>query len=229
MKIFVYCRPRDYTDKNTFLRFLQILEGCGLEFGVNEDYALYIEELIGIRLPGYGRLTTKDLDDGSMMISIGGDGTFLHAVRSLRGLPMPIVGVNMGRLGFLASIPPSDFASSLEEIKQNHYSVERRTMLTVTGDFPTTPDFPCALNEFTIHRHTADMIEVSCWIDGHQAPTVRGDGTIISTPTGSTAYSLSAGGPIVTPECSCFVALNIAPHNFSVRPLVLPDSSIIEL
>ena len=229
MKIHIYCRPRDYTTEEILLRFIHILEQSGLEFSVNEAYTRYVEKLTGIRLPAYGRLTEKDLENNAMMISIGGDGTFLEAVRSLKGLPMPITGVNAGRLGFLACIPPGDFAMALDEIKQHKFSIGKRTMLTVTGDFGTEPDFPHALNEFTIHRHTADMIEVAAWADGHALPIVRGDGTIISTPTGSTAYSLSAGGPIVTPECSCFVTLDIAPHNFSIRPLVLPDSSIIEL
>ncbi len=164
-----------------------------------------------------------------MMISFGGDGTFLSAVRLLRGLPMPIAGVNSGRLGFLASIPPLEFGIALETIKNGNYTVTPRAMLTVEGDFPALPEFPHALNEFTLHRHTADMIEVETYADGNLLAVVRADGVIISTPTGSTAYSLSAGGPIVTPECSCFVSMAIAPHNFSIRPMVFPDTAVLEL
>lgn len=174
------------------------------------------------------RPTAGDVEAGAVMVSIGGDGTFLDAVRSLAGLPMPIVGVNTGRLGFLASTAPEDLDKTIEAIRAGKYTVTERSMLSVEGDFGTTPDFSSALNEFTLHRHTADMIEVGVWIDGVELPTLRGDGVILSTPTGSTAYSLSAGGPLVAPECECFVLSAIAPHNFSTRPLVVPDGSAVE-
>lgn len=228
MKIFIYCRPRDYTREDILYRFVQILDRSGLEYGVNEVYTEHVYNLLGLRLPSYGHLTEKDLAGGAIMISIGGDGTFLDAVRNLRGLPMPIMGVNGGRLGFLASVTPGQFATTLGDIKNGNYIVGRRSMVTAEGDFPSTPDFPHALNEITVHRHTADMIEVAASVDGHTLPIIRGDGSIISTPTGSTAYSLSAGGPLLSPECKGFILSGIAPHNFSIRPLVVPDDSIIE-
>ncbi len=174
------------------------------------------------------RPTPEDVEAGAVMVSIGGDGTFLEVVRSLAGLPLPIVGVNTGRLGFLASTAPEDLQKTIEAIHAGRYKVSERSMLSVEGDFGVTPDFSSALNEFTLHRHTADMIEVAVRIDGVELPTLRGDGVILSTPTGSTAYSLSAGGPLVAPECECFVLSAIAPHNFSTRPLVVPDTSQVE-
>ncbi len=229
MKIFIYCRPRNYTTEETLRRFMYALEQSGMPFVVNEEYVEFVESKVGLTLPGYARPTQEDLDKGAIMISVGGDGTFLDAVRNLRGLPMPIVGVNAGRLGFLAGVAPGDFAEALEIIKEGNYTIEKRSMLTVEGDFPVAPDFPYALNEFTLHRHTADMVEVTAFCDGNLLATMRGDGSIVCTPTGSTAYSLSAGGPIVAPDCQCFVLSAIAPHNFSIRPLVLPDTSVIEL
>ncbi len=229
MKIFVYVRPRDWTTADTFYYIYNVFENSGLEYVVNREYVDHIKNQTGIEVPGYDAITPDDITGNEMMISFGGDGTFLNAIRVLRGLPMPIAGVNSGRLGFLASIPPFEFHLAMEKIKSGDYTVGRRTMLTVEGDFPTAPDFPHALNEFTLHRHTADMIEVESYADGQSLAVIRADGVIVSTPTGSTAYSMSAGGPIVTPECECFVSMAIAPHNFSIRPLVLPDTAVLEM
>ncbi len=229
MKIFAYARPRDWTTPDTFHYIYNVIQSSGLEYVLNRDYVDQVKKLTGIEIPAYDEITSGDLTGRDMMISFGGDGTFLHGIRTLRGLPVPIAGVNSGRLGFLASIPPFEFHIAMEKIKSGDYIVGRRAMLTVDGDFPTTPDFPHALNEFTLHRHTADMIEIEIYADGQSLTVVRADGVIVSTPTGSTAYSMSAGGPIVTPECECFVAMAIAPHNFSIRPLVLPDRSVIEV
>ncbi|MDR2912635.1 MAG: NAD(+)/NADH kinase [Alistipes sp.] len=229
MKIFIYCRPRDYTTRAILDRFLEIFRSSGLEWSVNRVYADHIFKMTGVRVPTYDSAPEATPDGDAIMIAIGGDGTFLDAVRNLKGNPMPIVGLNAGRLGFLANISPKAFVYALEEIRHRRYTIEPRTMLTVEGDFPETPDFPCALNEFTIYRHTADMIEVSVSVDDNLLVKVRGDGTIVSTPTGSTAYSLSAGGPMVAPASSCVVCTAIAPHNFSLRPLVLPDSSKVDM
>lgn len=229
MKIFVYVRPRDWTTAETFYYLYDIFENSGLEYAVNREYVEHIKKHTGVDVPAWDSIGREDIDGGAMMVSFGGDGTFLNAIRTLRGLPMPIAGVNSGRLGFLASIPPFEFDVALDRIKNGDYIVDKRTMLTVEGDFPTAPDFPHALNEFTLHRHTADMIEVETYTDGQPLTVVRADGVIISTPTGSTAYSMSAGGPIVAPECSCMVSMAIAPHNFSVRPIVLPDTSVMEM
>ncbi len=218
MKIFIYCRQRDEVDQSNLRHFSGLAREAGFEVETEKSP------------------TQSDVKGGAVMMAIGGDGTFLDAVRSLKGLPMPIIGVNAGRLGFLSSIAPDNFTAALDDLKNGNFTIEKRTMLTVKGDFgrnkdgsTAVPEFPCALNEFTLHRHTADMVEVSMWADGQLLAVIRGDGVIVSTPTGSTAYSLSAGGPIVAPQCGCFVISAIAPHNFSVRPLVVPDSAKIEL
>ncbi|MDR2891250.1 MAG: NAD(+)/NADH kinase [Alistipes sp.] len=228
MKIFGYRRPRDFTTDKSLRVFLEMVEAGGFDYRINEAYAAVARQVAGIDIPSYGELTEDDLADGVIMVAIGGDGTFLEAVHKLRGLPMPVAGVNLGRLGFLATISPPNFKNAANDIRNGDYKLEQRTMLCVTGDFETPPDFPCALNEFTLHRHTADMIDVATYADGHLLAVIRGDGAIVSTPTGSTAYSLSVGGPIVAPHCGCFVCAGIAPHNFSVRPLAVPDTSIIE-
>ncbi len=229
MKIFIFARPRDHISAGNIRSLKQIADKSGMDYRVNEEYADMLNNAYGIEVPTYRHLSDKDLEGGSIMIAIGGDGTFLEAVHRLKGLPMPIVGVNTGRLGFLAGISPQDFDDALEKIKKSDYSIERRPMISVEGDFGTDVDFPCALNEFTVHRHNASMVEVTVRADGELIAVVRGDGVIASTPTGSTAYSLSAGGPIVSPECECFVLTALAPHNFTMRPLVLPDTSEVSM
>ena len=205
-------------------------ELLGYTWAANNDYADAISSRFGIDVPPenrYSEITPEDVDDDTVMISVGGDGTFLEAVHALHGLPIPIVGLNLGRMGFLANISPENARDAIADICARRFTIRRRSMLTVEGDFGCGVEFPCALNEFTIHRHTADMIEVAAFNHGQFMTMVRGDGVILSTPTGSTAYSLSAGGPIVDPDCSCFIMSGIAPHNFSIRPLVIPDTSEI--
>ena len=229
MKIFIYARPRDYMSSESLKDLKQIADESGLDYSVNEAYAAMLRDSVGVDIASYTEITEKDLDSGSIMMSIGGDGTFLETVQLLKGLPMPIVGVNTGRLGFLTAISPQNLREGLEKIKRSEYSIERRPMICVEGDFGTEVDFPCALNEFTIHRHNASMVEVTVCADGQLISVVRGDGVIAATPTGSTAYSLSAGGPVVSPECECFVLTALAPHNFTMRPLVLPDTSEVSM
>ncbi len=231
MKIFFYGRNCVRFPDSDLEWWLQASVKYGHDWMVNHVFADSIKARYDISIPPekqYDCISEADVADGSVMISVGGDGTFLEAVRTMHGRPMPIAGINLGRLGFLAHISPADIRSAISDICARRFTTGRRTMLTVEGDFgKQSPEFPCALNEFTIHRHTADMVEVAVYSGGELLTVIHGDGVIASTPTGSTAYSLSAGGPIVAPDCACFVYSAIAPHNFSIRPMVLPDTSVI--
>ena len=170
----------------------------------------------------------KPDDDAELLLSIGGDGTFLSSSRlaALKGIP--VVGVNLGRLGFLSENRPSAVAQA---ILSGDYTVENRVMLHAdvrTGD-SSVDGWPYALNEFTVHRSGAAMLGVEVTVDGVKLPTYWSDGLIVSTSSGSTAYSLSAGGPIALPESKVLIITPIAPHNLNVRPLVVPDTSVITL
>ena len=163
-----------------------------------------------------------------MLLSVGGDGSFLSASRLVAERGIPVMGVNAGRLGFLSENRASDIASAL---LSGDYTVENRAMLraeVVTGN-PEIDSWPYALNEFTVHRSGAAMLGVQASIDGVMLPTYWADGLIISTSSGSTAYSLSSGGPIALPESKVLIITPIAPHNLNVRPLVVPDSAVIRL
>ncbi len=174
---------------------------------------------------GEGENPAPDCD---MLLCVGGDGTFLSASGLAARCGVPIMGINLGRLGFLSENRPSDVAQA---ILSGDYSVENRVMLEAdvrSGD-DGIDGWPYALNEFTVHRSGAAMLGVEVTVDGVILPTYWSDGLIVSTSSGSTAYSLSAGGPIVLPESKVLIITPIAPHNLNVRPLVVPDSSVITL
>lgn len=167
--------------------------------------------------------------ENTVMVCYGGDGTLLEGVHRLGGAPIPVLGVNAGHLGFLTSAPSEGLKALFAEVAEGRLTVERRTMLHVEGHFADKPASPLALNEFSIQRHGAGMISVETYVDDQMVATYHGDGLIVSTPTGSTAYALSAGGPVVAPSCACLVISPLAPHNLTMRPVVIPDTSCIRL
>jgi len=166
------------------------------------------------------------------LISIGGDGTILRAATFVRDLGIPILGVNAGRLGFLAKVQKENIASFLQIVLEKKYSISERTLLALN----TTPlnseiqQLNFAMNEVTVSRKdTTSMITIETYLNGEYLNSYWADGLIISTPTGSTGYSLSCGGPVLTPEVKSLVITPIAPHNLNARPLVIPDDTEIEL
>lgn len=173
----------------------------------------------------YGEAPAKDTD---MLLSVGGDGTFLYSSKLVIDSGIPVVGVNLGRVGFLSENRPEDVADAL---LSGEYTVENRAMLkaVVSPDIPSMQIWDYALNEITVHRSGAAMLGVDVDIDGVKLPTYWADGLVISTSSGSTAYSLSVGGPIVLPESKVLIISPIAPHNLNIRPLVVPDTSKLTL
>ena len=209
MKIAIYIGKKDAEGDNGLKALLQELTQAG--------YALDIVRE-GDRLA----------DAYDMLLSVGGDGTFLSATKLIAGRDIPVMGVNLGRLGFLSENRPADIA---KDLLGGDYTIENRAMLQaeiVTGN-PEIDAWPYALNEFTVHRSGAAMLGVSASVDGVNLPTYWADGLIVSTSSGSTAYSLSSGGPIVLPDSKVLIITPIAPHNLNVRPLVVPDSAEISL
>ena len=177
--------------------------------------------------------TFKTLDKSyDLLISIGGDGTILRAITYVRDLGIPIVGINTGRLGFLATIQTDEIGTALSEIFKGDYKISERTLLSVTAN-PKNDDIQqtnFALNEIAISRkNTTSMITVETHLNDEYLTSYWADGLILSTPTGSTGYSLSCGGPVITPDAKNFVLTPIAPHNLSARPLIIPDNTKITL
>lgn len=191
-----------------------------------------VAEQHGFKLPEGAVFSSYDDlgEDPDLFLALGGDGTFLHSLSVVRDRDVKVAGINFGRLGFLTTAKvcsgENDWISLLLEGK---YDVISRTTLEIESDSLPEGFFPIALNEISIQRRTPYMIGIDLKIDGIDIPTYWADGLLIATPTGSTAYSLSVGGPIVTPEAGVFVIAPIAPHNLNVRPLILPDNAEIEM
>lgn len=167
-----------------------------------------------------------------MMISIGGDGTILRAATLVRDSGIPILGVNAGRLGFLASVPKEDINTFLQYVIDKKYTLSPRTLLSlvVTPEHEDITALNFAMNEVTVSRKdTASMITIETYLNDEYINSYWADGLIVSTPTGSTSYSLSCGGPILMPTVNSLVITPIAPHNLNVRPLVIPDDTEIRL
>jgi NAD+ kinase len=163
--------------------------------------------------------------DISFIFSIGGDGTFLHSFRTIRNFDIPVIGVNTGRMGFLADMSREEIIEGVTMILEGKFEVYERSLLEVTLHGSQGFDFPFALNEMTVSKtDSSSMIVIHTSINGSHLNSIWADGLIIATPTGSTAYSLSVGGPILTPDSSNFVITPIVPHNLTVRPVVVPDS-----
>lgn len=163
-----------------------------------------------------------------MLLSVGGDGTFLYSSKLVIDSGIPVLGVNLGRVGFLSENKPEDVA---EAILSGDYVIESRAILKAVVSPETSSEnmWDYALNEVTVHRSGAAMLGVDVDVDGIKLPTYWADGLVVSTSSGSTAYSLSVGGPIVLPESKVLIISPIAPHNLNIRPLVVPDTSVLTL
>jgi NAD+ kinase len=167
-------------------------------------------------------------EEVEFIISLGGDGTLLDTVTLVRDKNIPIMGINFGRLGFLASIGREEIKSAVQAIAKRTFVIDTRTMIHLDADLPLFGNVPYALNEFAVHkRDTASMIKIHTYLNGEFLNTYWADGLIVATPTGSTGYSLSCGGPILFPESGSFVITPVAPHNLNVRPIIVPDDNVI--
>ena len=229
MKIILFSRAQIAHTPEEIRQLFDAIELFGFDYAVNEEFAPVVRQTAGIELPPervYGRHIGKQPAE-TVMVCYGGDGTLLEGVHRLCGAPVPVMGINAGHLGFLTSAPSAGLNLIFDDIAAGRITTEPRSLLRIEGDFAERPDSTLALNEFTVQRHGAGMISVETYVDDQMVATYHGDGVIVSTPTGSTAYSLSVGGPIVAPMCECFIIAPIAPHNLTMRPMVIPDSSVV--
>ncbi len=171
-------------------------------------------------------------DDTDLFLSLGGDGTFLESLTFIRGRAIPVAGINAGRLGFLTTAQIDGDNSWIDKLLGGNYNTDCRSVLSFESDIRDVipADFyKCALNEITLQRRSPVMLEISVSVDGRPLPVYIADGILIGSATGSTAYSLSIGGPIVTPDSKVLIIAPIAPHNLNVRPIIVPETSVIEI
>lgn len=209
-------------------RLLEFLTEKGAAVKINRSFYEFILPYIGEIHPA------PSLFDGSMftadmVISMGGDGTFLNAARLVGNKNIPIIGINTGRLGFLADVSYNKIEETFTDILEGNYILEKRSLLRLHSNIPDI-EHPYALNEIAIlKRDHASMITIHTHIDDSYLATYQSDGLIIATPTGSTAYSLSVGGPILEPNSKTLIINPIAPHSLNVRPFIIPDAITIHL
>ena len=229
MNIILFSRKQVNHKPEQIKTLFATMQRLGLDYAINEDFAVVVESILGIDIPRSRRYDGCAVaTDSDVMIPYGGDGTLLEAVQLLPNSSIPVVGINCGRLGYLTADNGEGIEELLERIAVGNISYQRRDMLRISGDV-MCGGHCLALNEVAIHRHGATMISIETFVDDNRIATYHGDGLVISTPTGSTAYSLSAGGPVVDPMCNCFILSPIAPHNLTMRPVVVPNNITITL
>ncbi len=210
-------------------KVLSCLSEREAELFVDREFYDFLMNDQMINVPAAKVFTESDFE-ADFAISMGGDGTFLKTANRVGGRQIPIIGVNMGRLGFLADIAPSDIESCLNALYADDFVVESRAVIQVEADGEPLRSMNCALNDVAVlKRDTASMISIRASIDGHHLTTYQADGLIVSTPTGSTAYSLSNGGPIIVPGTGVLLMTAVAPHSLNIRPIVIPDKAVVTL
>lgn len=232
MKIAIYGKKFNDNFNDAIYKIFEKLNKNKVEIYVYEKFLNFISEKLFFspKINGIFNDNIQIPTDIDLVFSIGGDGTLLECMAFVRKKEIPIVGINSGRLGFLANIAKDEIHSAIDNIIKKDYEIEKRVLIQVCTENNLFGDFNYALNELTVHKKdTSSMITIDVYMNDDFLNTYWADGLIISTPTGSTAYSLSAGGPIVVPGSGNFIITPIAPHNLTVRPIVLSDNNILKL
>lgn len=213
------------------LQLFEKLEDTKIGISIYEPF--YQEIITSLPIPSSVKLfkTHQDIRDKvDLLFSIGGDGTLLDTITLVRDSEIPILGVNMGKLGFLSNISKEEISVTINELLRKEYTLETRSLLRVESQDNLFGDINYAMNDLMVYKKAPlSMILIHSYINDQFLNSYWADGLIVCTPTGSTAYNLSCGGPIITPDCQNFVITPIASHNLTVRPIVIPDNSLIRL
>ncbi len=231
MKIAFFGRAFDPAFLDNFRLMVSIMEERVSQFLVYEGLYDHIREHVQFKKP-FRVLPAGDPPDKDTfcMISIGGDGTLLDTITLIQNSGIPVLGINTGRLGFLSAISTDEISHASKALISGDYAIDNRAMLKLYSPPELFGNFNYALNEMTVlKRDNSSMIKIKAYVDDQFLNTYWADGLIISTPTGSTGYSLSCGGPIISPESKTLVITPIATHNLTVRPIVIPDSCVVKL
>ena len=231
MKIALFARDFDINWSARVLLIIKTLIDEGVQLCFYEPFYHKVHHLPGLVNFEHSTFNSySDLpQDTDLFLCLGGDGTFLESLTFIRDKSLPIAGVNFGRLGFLTSADINSPNGWISDLIQGKYSVEKRTILQIENDRLPSDFFPYAVNEVSIQKIDSKMISVVLRIDGIELPAYWSDGLVVATPTGSTAYSLSIGGPIVMPFSKVWTVAPIAPHNLNVRPMIVPDDVSLEM
>jgi len=229
--IAIYGKSLETPFRNDLDLLFEIFKKRQVEIVIYAPFHQYLINEFGININAKALFRTagevKHL--ANFMLSLGGDGTFLESVAFVEDSCIPVLGINFGRLGFLANISTEDIDDAIDMLLTGKFYVEKRAMLQLVSPKNLEIEFPYGLNDLTLQKKGTSMITINAYIDDEFLCTYWSDGLIISTPTGSTAYSLSVGGPILSPSLSAILISPIAPHHLTVRPFVIPDSCKLRL
>ncbi|MDR2122152.1 MAG: NAD kinase [Flavobacteriaceae bacterium] len=232
MKVGIYGQVVKTEDKELLQLFFQKLEEEEIEIHVCDTYIKELQKVLGYKNSNFFSFTKKKglPKDTRLLFTFGGDGTILSAITFIKDSNIPIVGVNTGRLGFLATLQKTEILHELPRILNGECNISERSLLEVRSSSESHKFSPYAINEAVVMRkETTSMITVDTFVNDVFLNTFWADGLIVSTPTGSTGYSLSCGGPIIYPKADIFVLTPVSPHNLNVRPLILKDDVVIKL
>lgn len=211
------------------LRLLSILSNYQAEVYIQKEFYQFLtkDQKMDIQVAG---VFENDDFSADMVLSMGGDGTFLKAASYVGNKNIPILGINTGRLGFLADVSPEEMVETFEDIYKGNYKIEDRSVLQAFSEGQPLKGYPCGLNEIAVlKRDSSSMITIHTSINGAYLTTYQADGLVIATPTGSTAYSLSIGGPVIVPHSNTIAITPVAPHSLNIRPIVINDDWEITL
>lgn len=230
MKVAIYGLKASEEQKTSFEEFFAELNRRNIDYTIEKEFQKILKDELLLDVDSDSFSSYEDLPNSiDLFFTFGGDGTILSAATIIQDKNIPVVGVNTGRLGFLATINLEALSESLENIFSGNYIISSRSLIEVQSD-DADIEFPFALNEITVtRRETTSMITVDAYVNGEFLNSYWADGLIVSTPTGSTGYSLSCGGPIVHPENNTLIITAIAPHNLNVRPYMISDQSVLDL
>ncbi len=228
MKVAIYSRGGESIKYEDLLLLLAALEKHRAASIIYQSYFEQVKHLFPEGAYETFR-DSSDLDESfDCLISMGGDGTILDTLTLIKDTGIPVVGINLGRLGFLTEIGKNELEKAIDTLAERTYVIDKRSLIHVDASIPLFGDTPFGLNEFAIHkRDTSSMIKIHTYLNGEFLNTYWADGLIISTPTGSTGYSLSCNGPVVFPESNSFIITPVAPHNLNVRPIIISDTNIV--
>ena len=229
MRVAVYGQNVKEGNQPFIKKLFAKLESSGYNITVYAPYLTAIEELINpSSVETWLEYSELHQSAPNYLVTLGGDGTILNATTQIRDSGIPILGINLGRLGFLASTEKHRIEEAVDLMISGKYVCESRALLSLDSNIPIFGNERFALNDFTLHkRDTSSMINIQTFIDGEFLISYWADGVIVSTPTGSTGYSLSCGGPIILPGCGNFVITPVAPHNLTARPVVISNDATI--
>lgn len=229
MRIAIYSRGIANNQLPDIIKLLDELDAEGVEPVFYQDFFNQFYSAIDIKTKYSTFNAYDDLDESiDCLMSLGGDGTLLDTVTLVRDKGTPVLGINYGRLGFLANIGREELNAAIAALVNRTFVLDHRTLIHLDANIPLFGKVPYALNEFSLHKKdTSPMIKIHTYLNGEFLNTYWADGLIVSTPTGSTGYNLSCGGPVVFPDSGSFVITPVSPHNLNIRPIVVPDNNII--